>query len=120
MAESVYKILPRQAWESARADNADGAVVPWAPIDHADGFMHLSAGHQVRETANKHFRGQADLMLLQIDPDGIVPGVLRWETSRGGDLFPHVHGDVPLASVVAEASLPWTGDGFVFPTGMGL
>ena len=108
----LYKILPRSAWAAANDR------VPWAPIDEKDGFVHLSAAHQVRETASKHFGGTTGLCLLEVDPGRISDEAMRWEVSRGGDLFPHVHGDIARSAVVGEDDLPWTDDGFVFPPHM--
>lgn len=105
----LYKILPRSAWQAA-TDR-----VPWAPIDEKDGFVHLSAAHQVRETANKHFAGTTGLCLLEVDPGRVEDDAMRWEVSRGGDEFPHVYGDIARSAVVGEDELPWTDDGFVFP-----
>ena len=33
-------------------------------VDRRDGFIHLSAAHQVRETAKRHFAGQDGLLLV--------------------------------------------------------
>ncbi|MFK7928985.1 MAG: DUF952 domain-containing protein [Myxococcota bacterium] len=88
----VFKILPAAAWTSREG------CVPWAPIDRADGFVHLSAADQVRGTAEAHFSDQTDLLLLRLDA-AIVPG-LKWEASRAGALFPHAYADIPLTSVV--------------------
>lgn len=93
----LYKITSRAAWEAR-----DG-IVPWAEIDHSDGFVHLSAAHQVRETAAKHFAGRTDLVLLGID-EAKLDG-LKWEPSRDGDLFPHVYGDIPLDAVTTADHL---------------
>jgi uncharacterized protein (DUF952 family) len=89
----LFKILAREAWAGA------GEVVPWAAVDRADGFVHLSAAHQVEETAARHFANRDDLVLLEIFPDRLGPGTLRWEPSRGGELFPHVYGDIPREAV---------------------
>jgi uncharacterized protein (DUF952 family) len=106
-AAALFKILDREAWERSEA------VVQWAPVDRADGFVHLSAAHQVRETAARHFAGRSDLVLVEILPDRLAPGTLRWEPSRGGDLFPHVYGDVPIAAVGRSAALSTVaGSGF--------
>ncbi len=96
----LYKILPAVLWATA------DATVPWAPVDVADGFFHLSDEGQVEETARKHFLGQRDLVLLILDPALLHAGTLRWEPSRGGALFPHVYGEVPRAAVVEERPLP--------------
>ena len=104
----LYKILEASSWE--RADEH----VPRAEVDERDGFVHLSARSQVRETARRHFAGRRDLMLLTIEPDRLVPGTLRWEPSRGGALFPHVYGDVPRAAVTRAEPLEEGPDGFAF------
>ena len=104
----LYKILGAALWAEAQE------TMPWAPIDLMDGFVHLSARSQVRETARRHFAGQKDLVLLTVDPARLAPGTLRWEPSRGGALFPHVHGDVPRAAVVAVHPLPEVDGSFAF------
>jgi len=90
--EPLVKIVPRAEWEAREA------TVPWAPVDREDGFVHLSARHQVAATRQKHFAGQ-DVVEVALDPTRL-PG-LRWEPSRGGKLFPHVYGDVSLDAVSA-------------------
>ena len=89
----LYKIMSADAWTDLERTGAfDGS-----PVDHRDGFIHLSAAHQVRETAAKHFAGQDNLMLVAIDQAKIEH--LKWEPSRGGDLFPHIYGRLDAASV---------------------
>lgn len=90
--EPVYKVLSRSAWDS-RTDS-----VPWAPIDDQDGFCHLSTASQLEETLAKHFAGRDDLVRIQLDA-AKLPNLV-WEVSRGGALFPHVYGPVPLEAVV--------------------
>lgn len=94
--EKVYKILLRSEWERA------GDEVPWSDDDARDGFMHLSAESQVRGTVDKHFRGKGELVLLRLDAAQLRE--LKWEPSRGGELFPHVHGLVPRSAVLGEES----------------
>lgn len=105
----LYKIVPEGLWREARA----AGVFTGAEVDRADGFIHLSSAAQVRETARRHFAGQADLRLIGLDADRL-PG-LRWEPSRGGALFPHVYGDLPLEAVVSDEALPWDGAAHAFP-----
>jgi uncharacterized protein (DUF952 family) len=90
----VYKICPRTLWNEAEHDG----VFRGAPVDHADGFIHFSTAAQVHETAARHFAGAADLVLVAIEAEGLGPA-LKWEPSRGGALFPHLYGDLPLAAV---------------------
>jgi uncharacterized protein (DUF952 family) len=102
----VYKILKREAWAAAkRAGRFEGAG-----IDLADGYIHLSTAAQAPETARLHFAGQADLVLPRIDP-GALGAALKWEPSRGGQLFPHLYGALDCALVEAATPIPLDPDG---------
>lgn len=81
-----------------------------APIDLRDGFIHFSAADQVEETVRLHFAGQGVLMLIGVDAESLGPA-LKWEPSRGGALFPHLHGNLPLSAVVSSHELPCSPDG---------
>ncbi len=107
----LYKILPRGLWQAA----SDAGRFTGAPVDHADGYIHLSTAEQAAETAARHFAGQADLVLLGIAGDALGPD-LRYEPSRGGALFPHLYGDLPMEAVRSVVDLPLGPDGrHVFP-----
>lgn len=98
----IYKILARRDWEAAR----NAGVYGGSAVDLADGFIHFSTAEQAQETAARHFKGQAGLVVLEIEADDLGLA-LRWEPSRGGQLFPHLHGvlDVRLVRGVADAPL---------------
>ena len=83
----IYKIAPRTLWDAAVAKG----VFDGAPVDLADGFIHFSTASQTRETAARHFTGQDELLLVCLD-DASFGDALRYEPSRGGDLFPHLYG----------------------------
>lgn len=84
----VWKIVEDTVWKSIPDDGHwDGA-----PVDHRDGFIHLSTADQAAGTLAKHFTGQSGLLLLGIPVDRLPASSLRWEVSRGGDLFPHLYG----------------------------
>lgn len=86
-----------------------------APVDLADGYIHFSTASQARETAAKHFAGQDDLLLVAIDAAALGTA-LKWEPSRGGALFPHLYGPLPLSAVRSVSPLPLAPDGaHVFP-----
>lgn len=105
-AKLIYKICPEVLWkQAARLDRFDGA-----PVDLADGYIHFSTAAQVRETAEKHFKGQPDLVLVAVDSDALGDE-LRWEHSRGGELFPHLYGPLPLSAVRYILPLPLDTDG---------
>jgi uncharacterized protein (DUF952 family) len=98
----IYKILARAEWDRARA----AGVFEGSAVDRADGYIHFSTAEQAPETAARHFRGQADLVVLAIEADDLGPA-LRWEPSRGGALFPHLYGplDPRLVRGVTDAPL---------------
>ena len=109
---SIYKILRADEWAALRKNRTtDGA-----PVDLADGYVHFSAEDQVRETAAKHFAGEEGLMLLAVD-ELRLGEALRWEPSRGGDLFPHLYGPLLLEAVEWAQPLPWDGTAHRFPEG---
>ena len=99
-AGTAFKILTAQQW----SDWKDARVLHGAPIDRQDGFIHLSAADQVAATAAKHFAGQTGLILAEIDLAQLSPAV-RWETSRGGALFPHVYAPIPLSALVSAVAM---------------
>lgn len=101
-ASLIYKLCPADDWLACQRDG----TLPWAPVDLRDGFIHLSAAHQVHETAAKHFHGRTNLVVLAIDPRRLPHGALRWEVSRGGEPFPHLYGDLPREAVVWSAAAP--------------
>ena len=86
-------------------------------VDRRDGFIHLSAAHQVCATAQKHFSGKADLMLVSVAQENLGPS-LKWEASRGGDLFPHIYGPLQLDAIGEAVSLPLVNGIHQFPTGL--
>jgi uncharacterized protein (DUF952 family) len=108
---TIYKICDATAWQAVeRVGEFAGA-----PVDLADGYIHFSAADQVEETAAKHFTGQRDLVLVAVDVDPLG-AALKWEPSRGGALFPHLYGTLPLHAVRWIKPLPLGIDGrHVFP-----
>jgi uncharacterized protein (DUF952 family) len=106
MTHPVYKICPAAALQEASGRGRfEGSA-----DDARDGFIHLSAGHQVAGTLAKYFAGQRDLVLLAVDP-GRLGERLRWEKSRGGELFPHLYGPLDLDHVISVEALVLQEDG---------
>ena len=69
----------------------------------------------MKVTAAKHFAGRGNLMLLALDAQRLGEA-LKWEPSRGGDLFPHLYGPMPASAVVRSWRLPVGEDGaHIFP-----
>jgi uncharacterized protein (DUF952 family) len=91
---TIYKICGRLEWQAAKREG----LYRGSEVDGRDGFIHFSTVAQTVETAEKHFAGQRDLMLIAVDTEAL--GVaLKWEPSRGGALFPHLYGTMPLSAV---------------------
>ena len=112
MVDVVYKICPRESWLAATRTGA----LPRSAVDARDGFVHLSSAAQVRGTAERHFAGQRDLVLLAVVPERLAPGALRWEPSRGGELFPHLYDELRPEHVARVDPLGVDARGaFVFP-----
>jgi len=104
----VYRIVPEVEWRVAR----QSGVFRGSAHDARDGFIHLSAAHQVEGTLSAHYAGRADLVLLSIQVDALAgAGRLEWEPSRGGDRFPHLYGEIPVTAVVGAAPLPLSPEG---------
>lgn len=105
----VYKLAPRDAWS--------GAADPWPgnDLDRQDGFVHLCAHAQLRGVVDTHFADAERLDLLRVDPAKLPAGALRWEVSRGGDRFPHLHAPLPHGAVVDRWELGKGAQGFALP-----
>lgn len=90
----IYKIFRLPEY----ADFLENRQTRGAPIDLADGFIHFSTADQVEETAAKHFAGESPLRLVGCDADE-MGDALKWEESRGGQLFPHLYRELTEADV---------------------
>ena len=101
MSNIIYKIETAKIWADAQAV---GTYIG-SPLDVSDGFIHLSGSDQVRETADKWFTGQEDLVLVSVDGDALS-ATLKWEASRDGALFPHNFGPLPMSAVRDVAPMP--------------
>ena len=96
----AYKVLTADQMAALEA----GGTFAGAPVDLADGYIHLSTAAQLDETVAKHFAGQGDLHVAAIDLP-VLGDAVRWEESRGGQLFPHVYAALPLSAVIAYGPL---------------
>jgi uncharacterized protein (DUF952 family) len=102
----IYKIATVAQWRAAEA----AGVFEGAPVDLADGFIHFSTAAQVSDTLAKHFAGQRELLLIAVSADQLGDE-LRWEASRGGQLFPHLYAHLRVAAVSSVSEIPVGADG---------
>lgn len=106
----IYKVCPATEWRDAVA----AGIYRGSAVDLRDGFIHFSTATQLAETLRRHFAGQCALVLVAVDPENLGAG-LRWEPSRGGDLFPHLYGELPVSLARQVAVLDVDGDGHPSP-----
>lgn len=92
---TAFKIFTAAQWAQFKADG----IFHGAPVDLADGYIHLSTKDQVQGTLDKHFAGQQDLVIAEIDLTSLHD-TIKWEPSRGGALFPHIYGSLPMSAVL--------------------
>ncbi len=110
----IYKICDESFWRAAESFG----VFSGSADDLRDGFIHFSTAAQARETAAKHFAGRSGLLLIAFEAEALGPE-LRWEPSRGGALFPHLHRALNPEEALWSEPLPLGPDGaHVFPPGM--
>lgn len=95
MSRTAFKILTAAQWAQFEADG----IFHGAPADVADGYIHLSAADQVQGTLDRHFAGQTGLVVAEVDLD-MLGDEVRWEVSRGGALFPHLYGALPICAIM--------------------
>ena len=106
---TAYKVLTAAELDALERDGSFAG----APVDLADGFIHLSTADQLTETVEKHFAGQQDLQVVAVDLAAYDEGEVRWEPSRGGALFPHLYAPLRLDTAVAYGPLERLEDGTV-------
>jgi uncharacterized protein (DUF952 family) len=106
MSEVIYKICTRAEWESALS----AGVYRGSADDLRDGFIHFSRRSQVAGTLQKHFAGRTDLLLVSVEAERLG-AALKLEPSRGGELFPHLYGELPTALASAVSPIAETPSG---------
>jgi uncharacterized protein (DUF952 family) len=114
-ARRIFRITTRESWKAVCQEG----IIPDTHDDRRDGFIHLSALDQLAGTLAKHFKDQVDLMLIEFDAEALGSD-LRWEPSRGGELYPHLYAPLPTTAASAVRSLQLDSKGVpVVPEEMG-
>ncbi|WP_194094293.1 DUF952 domain-containing protein [Marivivens aquimaris] len=106
----IYKIFRADEWAALQANGETAG----APIDITDGYVHTSTAEQAKETAAKHFAGEDGLVLLALESDSFGDE-LKWEPSRGGQLFPHIYRNLRLTDIIWQKPLPLVDGTHQFP-----
>jgi adenosine deaminase len=107
----LVHLAERGRWEEARGQ---GSYLP-AEWDR-DGFIHLSALHQLLTPANRIYRGRDDLVVLVLDAHLLGTAVV-WEAGTGTvERFPHLYAALTPDAVLGEYELrPGADGGFLLP-----
>lgn len=106
MEKIIYHMCRADEWEAAQTSG----FYAGSSQDRADGFIHFSTASQVRVSAAKHRAGQDGLILLAVRTEPLGEA-LKWEASRGGALFPHLYGPLPVSAVETADPLNLGTDG---------
>jgi uncharacterized protein (DUF952 family) len=107
-AQSIYKIASLLVMGASD----DAGSFAGMPIDDEDGYIHLSTAEQLRDTLRLHFAGQSGLVLFAVEAAALGEE-LRWEPSRGGQLFPHLYGELSMELILERAEIEVGADGMV-------
>lgn len=110
---AIYKIFRADEWAALLHDGHSNG----APVDLSDGYIHFSTAAQCLETARKHFDGETGLWVLAVD-DARLAADLKWEPSRGGQLFPHLYRPLHLSDLIWARNMQTGPDGHVLPDGV--
>ncbi|KAF0674535.1 DUF952 domain-containing protein [Profundibacterium mesophilum] len=110
----IYKIFRAPEAEAFDRDKTSRG----APVDLSDGYIHFSTRAQLEQTLAKHFAQETGLVLLALEADGLGPE-LKWEPSRGGQLFPHLYRPLEIADVLWSAPIEDGPGGHVLPARAG-
>jgi uncharacterized protein (DUF952 family) len=102
----VFKIVSAPAWAAAVTAGAFAGSTD----DVRDGYIHMSSANQLHGTLKKYFAGQSDVLLVAFEQIALAPN-LKWEPSRGGELFPHFYGPLPVHAALWQKPLPLGADG---------
>jgi uncharacterized protein (DUF952 family) len=102
----IYKVCGAAEWAAAEA----AGVYEGSADDRRDGFIHFSTMEQLARTLARHFAGRDDLVLVAVEAE-TLGDALKWEPSRGRDLFPHLYGALPVAAALWARPLPLDANG---------
>jgi len=102
----IFKICGEEEWRTAERQG----VYRGSAVDERDGFIHFSTAAQLAETAARYFASRHDLLLIAVEAEALG-AALRFEPSRGGALFPHLYGALPLSAVSFVDAMPVGADG---------
>ena len=87
----IYKVCNNNEWKKA----LEVGCYKGSEIDIKDGYIHFSTKEQLKETVDKHFKKQENLIIITFNTTDLVENI-KWEPARNGDLFPHYYGFIDI------------------------
>ena len=106
--DKIYKVCSGEVYDASLAAGHFLGM----PVDHKDGYLHFSTAAQLRDTLRLYFAGETDLALFSVQSAPLGDN-LKWEPSRGGDLFPHLFAELPMTAIVDYQRIDVAADGTV-------
>jgi len=101
----TYHMTPAAWWAAA-----DPTAPLASPSLEAEGFIHCTTGDaEMIATANRHYRDDPrPFVVLTVDLDRLTSPV---RIEDAGGIYPHVHGSLDRAAILAVRPMARGGDG---------
>lgn len=107
----IFHITHKTEWQAAQASGEYAA-----DSLSTQGFIHCSTSEQVLQVVNLWFKGQRDLLLLEIDVDRVCAEIKYENLDHGTELFPHVYGPIKALAVLnVHELIPGSDGSFKLP-----
>lgn len=101
----IHHLALAEEWRAARGAGVYERSTRGLALEQV-GFIHASFEHQLAATHARFYADAPELLRLVIDP-AQLPVPLALEAAPGGiELFPHIHGPLPIDAVVAVEPYP--------------
>lgn len=95
---TIFHIARSSDWQAARASGVYRLSTRDRTLDDV-GFIHCSYAHQVATVANAIYRGERNLVLLEIDLSRLSSPLKPEPATPGGEPFPHIYGPLNVDAV---------------------
>ena len=101
----IFKIIDINEWQKVK----EIGTYSGSSKDIEDGFIHFSGEDQVKETLEKYYSKQKNLVLLKVET--LKLDHLIWEQASDGNMFPHLYSLLDLSNVVDEFEITLDSNG---------
>ena len=105
--DNLYHILSSNNW-------SEESTVDYLPQSFdEEGFIHLSTKQQLLDTANRHFRQELSLRVLEVNPKGLENNLVFEQIGEAIEAYPHLYQSLPQKNIVQCFVLENSSQGFV-------